>query len=129
MSGALIHFEVDERGIALLAMRDPERKNALSAAMVQELEACCVEVSRDESIKVLIVTGLNEYFSTGADREMLHRLLTGKVPPARTAAATYPAGCADACHRSHEWSRNRGWARTRNLRRSHRNRQRKPLCC
>jgi polyketide biosynthesis enoyl-CoA hydratase PksI len=81
MNGALTHFEVDDGGIALLAMRDPERKNALSAAMVQELEARCAEVSRDESIKVLIVTGLNEYFSTGADREMLHRLLTGKVPP------------------------------------------------
>jgi len=81
MDGPLTHFEVDADGIALLTMRDPAPKNALSLAMVEELEARCREISRDERIKVLIVTGLDEYFSTGADREMLEQLLSGKVPP------------------------------------------------
>ena len=81
MSDALTHFEVDADGIALLAMRDPESKNALSLAMVEELEARCLEIAHHESVKVLIVTGTDEYFSTGADREVLRQLLSGKVTP------------------------------------------------
>jgi polyketide biosynthesis enoyl-CoA hydratase PksI len=77
----LTHFEVDADGIALLAMRDLEGKNALSLAMVEELEARCREISHHESIKVLIVTGTDEYFSTGADLEVLRQLLRGKVTP------------------------------------------------
>jgi len=81
MNGHLTHFEVDADGIALLAMRDPERKNALSLEMVQELEALCGEIAHHESIKVLILTGTDEYFSTGADRQVLEQLLSGKVTP------------------------------------------------
>ena len=81
MNGPLTHFEVDADGIALLAMRDPERKNALSLAMVEELEERCREVSHHESVKVLIITGTDEYFCSGADREVLKLLLTGKATP------------------------------------------------
>ena len=81
MNGPLTHFEVDADGIGLLAMRDSERKNALSLAMVEELEARCSEISHHDSIKVLIVTGTDEYFSSGADREVLRLLLSGKATP------------------------------------------------
>jgi polyketide biosynthesis enoyl-CoA hydratase PksI len=81
MNGGLTRFEIDADGIALLTMQDAEGKNALSLAMVEELETRCHEIARHESIKVLIITGTDEYFSTGANREVLEQLLRGKVTP------------------------------------------------
>lgn len=81
MSSPLTDLKVDAEGIANLSMHDPARKNALSLGMVHELEDRCGEISHDERIKVVILSGLDDYFSTGADREVLEQLLSGKATP------------------------------------------------
>jgi polyketide biosynthesis enoyl-CoA hydratase PksI len=62
-------------------MCDAARKNALSLQMVEELEERMSELGRDESIKTIILAGLDEYFSTGANREVLEHLVSGKSTP------------------------------------------------
>ena len=59
MSNLLTHLEVDSAGIAELTMRDLARKNALSLAMVEEIEGRCREIAHDERIKVLLFAGLD----------------------------------------------------------------------
>lgn len=81
MTAHLTHLEVDAEGVAVFAMRDPAGKNALSVAMAEEIEHRCSEISRDERIKVVILAGLDEYFSTGASREVLEQVLAGKISP------------------------------------------------
>lgn len=81
MTITLTQFEVEASGIGVLTMRDGARKNALSPSMVEELERRCAQAAHDERIKVLIVAGLNEYFCTGANREVLEAVSSGKVTP------------------------------------------------
>lgn len=81
MSGRLTAFRVDASGVALLTMRDERRKNALSVEMVRELEETCAALARDEDVKTLVLSGLDEYFSTGANREVLDELTSGRATP------------------------------------------------
>lgn len=81
MTGRVTHLEVDGDGVAVFAMRDAAGKNALSFAIVEEIEHRCAEIYRDERIKVVILAGLDEYFCTGANREVLEQVLAGKISP------------------------------------------------
>ena len=81
MTARLTHLEIDADGIAVFAMRDAAGKNALSLAMVEEIEHGCAQISRDQRIKAVVLAGLDEYFSTGANRELLEQVLAGKISP------------------------------------------------
>jgi 4-carboxy-3-alkylbut-2-enoyl-[acp] decarboxylase len=81
MTTSLIDVERGEPGIVVITMRDPARKNALSPEMVLELESHLNDLGRQIEIKVVVLTGLEEYFSTGANREVLEQLITGQVAP------------------------------------------------
>lgn len=81
MNNALTDLTVDPAGIAVLTMRDSEGKNALSLEMVQELEERFGTIGRDDSIKTLVVAGLDDYFSTGANRQVLEHILATKSAP------------------------------------------------
>jgi 2-(1,2-epoxy-1,2-dihydrophenyl)acetyl-CoA isomerase len=54
-------------GIATITLRRPHRKNAMSAAMFRELRAAFREVSADPEVRVLVVTGAEGEFCSGAD--------------------------------------------------------------
>jgi polyketide biosynthesis enoyl-CoA hydratase PksI len=81
MNPSLIDIESGESGVVILTMRDPVRKNALSPEMVQELEKQLTEAGRQNEVKAIVLAGLEEYFSTGANREVLEQLLSGRVVP------------------------------------------------
>jgi len=76
----LTKLELDA-GVAVLTMRDPARKNALSLEMVQELEERVAALAHDDSVKTVILAGLDEYFSTGANREVLEQIISGTATP------------------------------------------------
>ncbi len=54
-------------GVAVITLRDAARRNALSLALVAELEALLDEVEADESVGALVVTGEPPAFCAGAD--------------------------------------------------------------
>jgi polyketide biosynthesis enoyl-CoA hydratase PksI len=81
MTASLIDVERTEPGIAVVRMHDPANKNALTPDMVQGLEAHLGEVGRQEDIRVIVLAGLPDYFSTGASREVLELIADGKVLP------------------------------------------------
>ncbi len=63
-----ILFAVDETGIALVTINRPEKRTALSRAVVKELGAAFDRVAEDPAIRAAVVTGAgNTAFVAGAD--------------------------------------------------------------
>ena len=54
-------------GVATLTLNRPERLNAMNRVMLNEIQAVLDEVDRDDSIRVLVVTGAGSAFSSGFD--------------------------------------------------------------
>lgn len=54
-------------GVRTLALNRPEKRNAISIRMRQEISACLTALATDEGLKVLIVTGKGHSFSSGFD--------------------------------------------------------------
>jgi enoyl-CoA hydratase len=68
MSYSHIQFEVGNDGISLLRVNRPEKRNALSAAVVTELDDAISRAARESDIRALIVTGSGDKaFIAGAD--------------------------------------------------------------
>src|SRR5436190_298454 len=63
-----ILFQVEESGIAVLTVNRPQKLNALSAAVIDELSDAFGSVASHSTIRALIVTGAGEKaFVAGAD--------------------------------------------------------------
>ena len=60
---------VDRRddGIALLVINKPQKKNAISGPMMDLLTNALIELNEDDSVRVIILKGEGENFSTGGD--------------------------------------------------------------
>lgn len=57
-----------ENGIALITLNRPDKLNALSREVLDELEDCFVAIGRDEAVQGVIITGAGEKaFAAGAD--------------------------------------------------------------
>src|SRR5436309_2465988 len=68
MSYRHILFEPDERGLALITINRPDKLNALSIAVVEELADAFQLVAGDAAIRAAIITGSGEKaFVAGAD--------------------------------------------------------------
>lgn len=67
-------LERDEGRVRILALNRPDARNALSAALRQDLIACLHEADNDASVGAVVVTGTGQSFAAGADlRELLAR--------------------------------------------------------
>jgi enoyl-CoA hydratase len=65
-------------GIAMLTMRAPATRNALTVAMAQAMIEACETIDADAQIGAVIVTGEGPYFCAGGDRGTL--AAAGKDP-------------------------------------------------
>jgi enoyl-CoA hydratase len=75
MPHSYLLVEVDDAGIALVSINRPEKLNALSGAVVAELEDAFADIARDSSIRAVILTGAGEKaFVAGADIQELSQL-------------------------------------------------------
>jgi enoyl-CoA hydratase/carnithine racemase len=61
-------------GVAVLTFDDPQRRNAMTAAMGEELTARAGALSRDPSLRAVVITGSPPAFSAGGDLDMLEDL-------------------------------------------------------
>src|SRR5580658_508858 len=75
MTYSYLLVEVDDSGIALVAVNRPDKLNALSGAVVAELENAFADIARQSAIRALIVTGAGDKaFVAGADIAELAQL-------------------------------------------------------
>jgi enoyl-CoA hydratase len=95
---ALIEVAVADR-VATVTLADPERRNALSLPMVEELEAAFDELESDDGVGAVVVTGAPPAFCAGADlshlgssqREGLRRIYEGFLRVGRCPLPTLAA--------------------------------------
>ena len=62
-----ISVHVDKRGVADLRLNSPERRNALSARMMNELSAFARHVHDRKDIRVVVISGVGGTFCAGGD--------------------------------------------------------------
>ena len=70
-----------EDGIATITFDRPEKLNAVTDAMRTEVHRIATELRGDEEVKVLVITGTGEAFSTGADASELTADYSGPIEP------------------------------------------------
>jgi enoyl-CoA hydratase/carnithine racemase len=66
----LLRVETDG-GVALLTLHDPERLNAMTEPMGHALAAAVAALTRDETVRAVVLTGAGRAFSAGGDLDMI----------------------------------------------------------
>jgi enoyl-CoA hydratase len=64
---ALVRVERHEGGVAVVELDDPERYNALTAAMVTELRDALAAIRADREVRVVVLSGAGRGFCSGAN--------------------------------------------------------------
>jgi enoyl-CoA hydratase len=66
-----IQVERPGGGVAVLSLNAPERRNALTVAMANELYEACEELDADREVGAVVVRGAGGFFCAGGDRATL----------------------------------------------------------
>ncbi len=75
----MISHDRDDQGIATVRMHDPERNNVFSDGLINGLIHALDVLESDKKTKVMILEGLPEVFSGGAEKETLLALSEGRL--------------------------------------------------
>jgi methylglutaconyl-CoA hydratase len=70
-------LEIDNRGVARLALNRPESRNAMSQEMIRDLMAVSHSLAQNERVRVVVLTGAGDVFCAGGDLKMMQRQVTG----------------------------------------------------
>ncbi len=62
-----VTIETDARGVATLTLNRPEKHNAMSSQMLDDLRAAAQQLAEDEAVRVVILTGAGKSFCAGGD--------------------------------------------------------------
>ena len=65
-----VRYEVDS-GVALITLDAPDRRNALTLEMTNQLVDICWKVNNERDVGAAVVTGAGGSFCAGADRQLL----------------------------------------------------------
>jgi enoyl-CoA hydratase len=68
---AEISIERRDGGVAILSLNAPDRRNALTVAMAEELVEACQELDADGDVGAVVVRGEGGFFCAGGDRATL----------------------------------------------------------
>src|SRR5271155_3699456 len=85
-------YEVVKR-VATITLNRPDKLNAWTAVMEQEVRAAMAEAERDENVRVIVLTGAGRGFCAGADMSLLSTVATKGLDAAQRAQAVQ-AGAA-----------------------------------
>ena len=75
----LVNLEIDEKGIAVVTMEDRERSNIFSDKLINDLIAVIDELEQEHTPSVMVLKGLPDVFSGGAEKQTLLDLSDGKL--------------------------------------------------
>ncbi|MDV4143901.1 MULTISPECIES: crotonase/enoyl-CoA hydratase family protein [Shimia] len=62
-----VTIETDARGVATLTLNRPEKHNAMSGQMLDDLKAAAEQLAADDAVRVVILTGAGKSFCAGGD--------------------------------------------------------------
>jgi enoyl-CoA hydratase/carnithine racemase len=77
-------YEVAKR-VATITLNRPDKLNAWTAVMEQEVRAAMAEAERDENVRVIVLTGAGRGFCAGADMSLLSTVATKGLDAAQRA--------------------------------------------
>ena len=94
-----LKIELRDGGVAVLTLNEPERRNAITLPMVDELGAAFDAMEADPSVGAVVITGAAPAFCAGADlshlkgaaRQGLQRIYEGFLRVARSTLPTVAA--------------------------------------
>jgi len=97
MSAFLIHER--QGAILTVTMNRPETRNAISDNdAIDALVACCDEANRDESIRVLVLTGAGAVFSSGGNVKAMRALAESDLHDLAAIRTSYRRGIQRLAH-------------------------------
>lgn len=67
MSYDTLEVRIDERGVASVTLNLPERRNALSAAMIEDLTAAAHTLGGSKAVRAVVLSGAGKVFCAGGD--------------------------------------------------------------
>jgi len=79
----MLQSALRDDGVLVVTIDRPERKNALTVAMRQELERICGAVDADDAVRVVVLTGAGKSFCVGADFGTMEENLGSSYPEGR----------------------------------------------
>lgn len=83
-SSGLVLVDRPADGVLVATLNRPDKLNALSKALIQELAGVLAEAADDESVRCVVLTGSGKAFSAGADiADMVERGLDSYLDPDR----------------------------------------------
>jgi 2-(1,2-epoxy-1,2-dihydrophenyl)acetyl-CoA isomerase len=72
--------------VAIITLNKPERLNAISVKLREEVQAAVTDAHRDDAIRALIITGMGRGFCSGADLSAVASGIRGTLPAPSTQA-------------------------------------------
>jgi enoyl-CoA hydratase len=88
-TGELVGRKSEEDGVEILVLKHPP-VNALSTALIADLDARVGELATDAKVRSVVITGDGQYFSAGADVKEMATMDISRAPEvARKGLATY----------------------------------------
>src|SRR5215470_13853354 len=103
MAFEYIRSETTEDGVLVLTLNDPATRNALGGQLSEELEGEVDRYGEDPALRVLVITGADPAFCSGANvrgfnRAVQQREAQGAPPPPSPWELLDPAYMADSLH-------------------------------
>lgn len=72
-----IGISTDERGVATLTLNRPDKHNAMSALMIDELHIAATDLGADPDVRVVVLTGTGRSFCAGGDLNWMRDQMAG----------------------------------------------------
>ena len=72
-----IRIDIDQKGVATLALNIPHKHNALSAQMISDLASAAHDLGADPDVRVVVLTGTGKSFCSGGDLNWMRDQMAG----------------------------------------------------
>ena len=87
----MIELTVDGRGVATLTLARPEKHNALSQALIDDLHGAADRIAADPAIRVVVLAAQGPSFCAGGDLGWMREQMAGDAEMKRAAARSIAA--------------------------------------
>ncbi len=86
-----LRIETDARGVATLWLARPDKHNALSAQMIEELTAAAAQLGADGSVRVVVLAAMGKSFCAGGDLGWMQQQMAADADTRRAGARALAA--------------------------------------